>query len=77
MAVTVLARMYTLTGDARYARSVEVALPLVGQAANRSAVPLLADRPQLDGKATAYVCQNFACTMPVTEPGKLAAQLGD
>ncbi|GAC1381375.1 MAG: thioredoxin domain-containing protein [Ktedonobacteraceae bacterium] len=28
-------------------------------------VPLLADRPLKDGKATAYVCQNFACLAPV------------
>ncbi len=134
MAVTVLTRMHALTADARYLRSVEAALPLVGQAArrfptafgqwlvaadsalggarevaitghaddaathaliktafasyrprqvvaagppdHRSMVPLLADRPQLNGKATAYVCQNFVCNMPVTEPAKLAEQLG-
>jgi uncharacterized protein YyaL (SSP411 family) len=29
------------------------------------AVPLLADRPLKEGKATAYVCQNFACLAPV------------
>jgi uncharacterized protein len=39
------------------------------------AVPLLADRPLRDGKATAYVCRNFACRAPVTEPSDLAAQL--
>jgi hypothetical protein len=40
-------------------------------------VPLLADRAALDGKATAYVCEHFACQMPVTEPEELAAQLTD
>ena len=35
------------------------------------AIPLLADRPQKEGKATAYVCQNFACQAPVTTPGEL------
>ena len=40
-----------------------------------SAVPLLHDRPQRDGHATAYVCRNFACRAPVTEPSELAAQL--
>jgi uncharacterized protein len=28
--------------------------------------PLLASRAQVDGRATAYVCQNFACQSPVT-----------
>jgi uncharacterized protein YyaL (SSP411 family) len=39
-------------------------------------IPLLADRPQLAGKATAYVCQNFTCQLPVTDPAALAAQIG-
>ena len=34
-------------------------------------IPLLANRLQKDGKATAYVCQNFACQAPVTTPGEL------
>lgn len=39
------------------------------------AIPLLADRPLNDGKATAYVCQNFACQAPVNTPQALAQQL--
>ena len=35
-------------------------------------VPLLADRPLKEGKATAYVCQNFACQAPVNTPDELA-----
>ncbi|HEY7350103.1 MAG TPA: thioredoxin domain-containing protein [Ktedonobacterales bacterium] len=38
-------------------------------------VPLLQERPQRDGAATAYVCQNFACKQPVTAPEALAEQL--
>ncbi|HEX2180660.1 MAG TPA: thioredoxin domain-containing protein [Rubrobacteraceae bacterium] len=38
-------------------------------------VPLLADRPTRDGKATAYVCEGYACQMPATEPEELAEQL--
>ena len=38
-------------------------------------VPLLADRPQLDGRATAYVCRRFVCLNPVTQPEALAEQL--
>lgn len=34
-------------------------------------IALLADRSQQDGKATAYVCQNFACQAPVTTPDEL------
>ena len=34
-------------------------------------VPLLADRPQIDGRPTAYVCRNFVCDLPVTEPDQL------
>jgi uncharacterized protein YyaL (SSP411 family) len=34
-------------------------------------IPLLADRPLKDGKATAYVCQNFACQAPVNTPAEL------
>ncbi len=34
-------------------------------------VPLLANRVLKDGRATAYVCQNFACLAPVNTPGEL------
>jgi len=46
-----------------------------GRKGDQETVPLLADRPQIDGKATAYVCQQFVCKAPVTQPEKLAAQL--
>jgi uncharacterized protein YyaL (SSP411 family) len=39
-----------------------------------ASIPLLQDRPQRDGAATAYVCQQFACKEPVTTPEALAAQ---
>jgi uncharacterized protein YyaL (SSP411 family) len=38
-------------------------------------VPLLADRPQVDGKATAYVCRNYICEAPTTEPLEVARLL--
>jgi uncharacterized protein len=38
-------------------------------------IPLLADRPALDGRATAYVCQRFTCRSPVTSPAALRAEL--
>ncbi|HET9425197.1 MAG TPA: thioredoxin domain-containing protein [Gemmatimonadaceae bacterium] len=38
-------------------------------------VALLADRPMVGGKATAYVCRSFACEAPTTSPAELARQL--
>ena len=34
-------------------------------------IPLLADRPMKNRKATAYICQNFACLSPVNTPEEL------
>jgi hypothetical protein len=39
------------------------------------AIPLLAERPQIDGKATAYVCLNYACKLPTTDPESMMAQV--
>jgi uncharacterized protein YyaL (SSP411 family) len=38
-------------------------------------VALLADRPRVDGRATAYVCRQYVCERPVTDAGALAGQL--
>ncbi len=40
-----------------------------------AAIPLLVDRPLKSGRATAYVCQNFACQAPVNTAEELAALL--
>ena len=38
-------------------------------------VPEIADMTPINGKATAYVCRNFACDLPVTDPDALRAKL--
>ncbi|HEX6400032.1 MAG TPA: thioredoxin domain-containing protein [Actinomycetota bacterium] len=40
-------------------------------------VPLLRNRPQLDGDPTAYVCQGFVCTRPTIDPATLGRQLDE
>jgi hypothetical protein len=40
-----------------------------------TAIPLLADRIAIDGRATAYVCRGFVCRMPVTTVEELRAEL--
>ena len=42
-----------------------------------STIPLLADRPTLHGRPTAYVCRGFACRAPVTDPDALREQLAE
>ncbi|MDA1279368.1 MAG: thioredoxin domain-containing protein [Chloroflexi bacterium] len=37
--------------------------------------PLLAQRTQIGGKPTAYVCENYVCKLPVTSAAELATQL--
>jgi uncharacterized protein len=52
-----------------------VASPGDGRATETLA--LLAERPQLDERATAYVCQRFVCRLPVTEASALSDALGN
>jgi hypothetical protein len=39
-------------------------------------VPLVADRPLVDGRAAAYVCENFSCRAPIADPKALREALG-
>jgi uncharacterized protein len=71
------AAMAGLTGEVRrrfMPTAVSVTAP-PGTGADLT--PLLADRPLVDSRPTAYVCQHFACRQPVTDPSDLAAQLDE
>jgi len=60
---------------ASYLPNKVVALAAAGNTAATDAISLLRDRPQIEGRATAYVCEQFACKEPVTTPTKLGSQL--
>ena len=42
---------------------------------NAAGLPLLADRPLVDGRPAAYVCRGMVCDLPVTDADALVAQL--
>ncbi|GAA1027466.1 MULTISPECIES: thioredoxin domain-containing protein [Amycolatopsis] len=48
---------------------------VLGGEPDASGVPLLADRPLVDGEAAAYVCRGYVCERPVTAADQLIAQL--
>jgi uncharacterized protein YyaL (SSP411 family) len=50
-------------------------LVLAGGAEGSTRPELMLERSSVDGRAAAYVCENFSCRRPVTEPGELAAAL--
>ncbi|MEU6205292.1 thioredoxin domain-containing protein [Micromonospora musae] len=49
---------------------------IVAGRSDQPGVPLLAERPMVDGRATAYACRGFVCERPVNEVDDLVAQLG-
>ena len=48
---------------------------VVGGPSDASDIPLLRDRQRIDGRATAYVCRNYVCQLPVADAAALAGQL--
>ncbi|TDC82778.1 thioredoxin domain-containing protein [Micromonospora sp. KC606] len=65
-------------GDPLVAAATRHAPPgavLVAGPSGLPGVPLLADRPPVDGRPTAYVCRGFVCQRPVTSVDDLVAQL--
>ena len=59
----------------RYIPNKVVALRRPKDEETEDTLPLLAGKTPVDGTATAYVCQNYTCQSPVTEPNALVAQL--
>jgi uncharacterized protein YyaL (SSP411 family) len=57
----------------RYLPNAVTVTAAPGQGADLT--PLLADRPLVGGRPTAYLCERFACKAPVTDPEELAALL--
>jgi uncharacterized protein YyaL (SSP411 family) len=53
--------------DPQHAPAVLEGFPLLRE--------MLAGKTQVDGKATVYVCHNFTCSLPVTDPEALHALL--
>ncbi len=60
---------------AAYRPNVVLAVADPGDGAATGAVPLLRDRSEMRGRPTAYVCERFACSLPVSDAEALAAQL--
>jgi uncharacterized protein YyaL (SSP411 family) len=56
-------------------RPFQVLAVASADAAPASAIPLLHDRPAIDGRPTAYVCRDFVCSLPVTTVDRLNEQL--
>jgi uncharacterized protein YyaL (SSP411 family) len=65
----------TATVFGRYLPNLVVTGLVDGDARNAAGIPLLENRPALGGRATAYVCEHYACRQPTTDPGELARQL--
>ena len=60
---------------ARYLPNKVVAGRGENDAESAGLIPLLAQRPTRDNRATAYVCEGYACQAPTTDPEELASQL--
>jgi uncharacterized protein YyaL (SSP411 family) len=59
----------------RYLPNRVVAGMREGDRAAAAGLPLLEGRSLVDGRPTAYVCRNYACDLPTTDPAALARQL--
>ena len=58
-----------IAARAPYLPNLLVMLAHTGEDATR--FPLIEGKPQIGGRATAYLCQDYACKQPVTDPADL------
>jgi uncharacterized protein len=59
----------------RYLPNRAVVGAVEGDRKTAAGIPLLEGRGTLDGRVTGYVCRNYACQLPTTEPGVLGSEL--
>jgi uncharacterized protein YyaL (SSP411 family) len=59
----------------RFLPNLVVAGAVSGRPELAAGIPVLQGRDAVDGRATAYVCRNYACELPVTEAAALGRQL--
>ncbi|MDT7542624.1 MAG: uncharacterized protein QOE33_2528 [Acidobacteriota bacterium] len=59
----------------RYLPNKVIAQASVDEEESAQLVSLLRERKMIEGRPTAYVCENHACQRPVNEPAELALQL--
>ena len=71
--------VFTLTINGRYVMDTDTvsdaAIDIYMQPDADTMLPLLADRGLVNGLPAAYVCENYACKLPVTTPEALAQLL--
>ena len=73
-------RQVAVVGESEQLRAAVVAAAAGGTVAvagspDTPGVPLLADRPLVDGGAAVYVCHGFVCDRPVTTPDEVLSAL--
>jgi len=68
-------RALLLVVNERYLPAVTVAACAPDDTEAAALVPLLVGRGEVEGRATAYVCERYACRAPVTTPEALLAEL--
>jgi uncharacterized protein YyaL (SSP411 family) len=59
----------------RYLPNLVTAGSVASRPETSAGIPILETRGAVDGRATAYVCRNYACELPVTDAAALARQL--
>ena len=60
---------------ARYLPNRAVVGAVAGDVQAAAGIPLLEARHPVDGQPTAYVCRNYSCELPTTDPAELGRQL--